>query len=136
MKIPDNEGLMRATAILGEVAQVATPAAGNFKLPQNMSVVDAIVEIIRRHPMGEAKIGETLSRLAPGELQETLTELETISNQGGARAFSWNRSQIVRPKSLNHSQKVEALNRICYWIRGLASETVHQVRAVLSPQHN
>jgi hypothetical protein len=75
---PDNEDLMRAMAVLGEVASIVTPAEGTFAVAEDMPVVDAIIEIIRRHPMQEAKLVETLNRCAecPDHIQTTLEALE------------------------------------------------------------
>ena len=81
---PDDEGLIRAMAILGEVAPIVTPAEGAFELVENLPVVDAIIEIIRRHPMRETKLVETLTRCAeePAEVQ---TMLEMLAANGQAR---------------------------------------------------
>ncbi len=75
---PDNKSLMRAMAILGEVAPIVTPANGVFELVEDMPVVEAIIEIIRRHPMREAKLVETLGCFAkrPDQMQATLESLE------------------------------------------------------------
>jgi wyosine [tRNA(Phe)-imidazoG37] synthetase (radical SAM superfamily) len=73
---PDDEGLLRAHAILGNTARVIHPASGSFNLCKTESLVDAIVEIITRHPMREDELVETLKNIFPGEVNETLTELE------------------------------------------------------------
>ncbi len=77
--IPDNESLMRATAILGEVAPIITPAEGDFGLPGDMPIADAIVEIIRRHPIREANLLKILRRHVeqPHQIQHALTALES-----------------------------------------------------------
>jgi len=81
---PDDDGLIRAMAILGEVAPIVTPAEGTFKLKGGMPVVDAIIEIIRRHPMREAKLVETLTREAVGPDKVRMT-LERLAASGQAR---------------------------------------------------
>lgn len=73
---PDEEGLLRARAILGDIARVVHPASGSFDLSGAQSLVDAIVGIITRHPMREDELIETLEHWSPGEVTATLTELE------------------------------------------------------------
>jgi wyosine [tRNA(Phe)-imidazoG37] synthetase (radical SAM superfamily) len=71
----DAEGLMRAKAILGEIARVVSPVEGTFDLSGYDNVVDAVVAVITRHPMGEAELARTLDRWTPGEVAQTLTRL-------------------------------------------------------------
>jgi wyosine [tRNA(Phe)-imidazoG37] synthetase (radical SAM superfamily) len=71
----DDEGLLRATAILGEIAHVVHPTAGYFDLRGYASVIDAIVAIVTRHPMSHAQLLETLDRWAPNEVEEALAQL-------------------------------------------------------------
>jgi len=73
---PDDEGLLRARAILGAIAKVIHPASGSFDLSGAESLVDAVVGIITRHPMRENELVETLKHFSPGEVTVTLTELE------------------------------------------------------------
>ncbi|MBN1303648.1 MAG: radical SAM protein [Anaerolineales bacterium] len=73
---PDEEGLLRARAILGNIARVIHPASGLFDLSGNESLVDAVVGIITRHPMREDELVETLKHFSPGEVTATLLELE------------------------------------------------------------
>ncbi|RJP55640.1 MAG: radical SAM protein, partial [Anaerolineaceae bacterium] len=73
---PDDEGLLRARAILGAVAQVVHPAEGTFDLQGFDTLVDAIVGIITRHPMREDELVKTLSRWSSADVNVTLQELE------------------------------------------------------------
>jgi wyosine [tRNA(Phe)-imidazoG37] synthetase (radical SAM superfamily) len=73
---PDDEGLLRARAILGDIARVIHPASGSFDLSGGASLVDAVVGIITRHPMREVELIETLKHFSPGEVTTTLQELE------------------------------------------------------------
>jgi wyosine [tRNA(Phe)-imidazoG37] synthetase (radical SAM superfamily) len=73
---PDGTGLMRAMAILGDVAPIVTPADGVFELAEGMPVTEAILEIIRRHPMRESELLATLAGRAPDDIRETLRVLE------------------------------------------------------------
>jgi wyosine [tRNA(Phe)-imidazoG37] synthetase (radical SAM superfamily) len=73
---PDDEGLMRAMAILGDVAPLIVPAGGVFELAEDMPTADAILQIIRRHPMRESELLATLADRSPDEIGETLHSLE------------------------------------------------------------
>ncbi len=83
---PADEGIMRALAILGEVAPIFTFAEGTFGLSANVPLADAIVEIIRRHPMQETEIVKTLHRAAPDKVQDTL---DTLQVNGKARRVEY-----------------------------------------------
>ncbi|MCB8978827.1 MAG: radical SAM protein [Ardenticatenaceae bacterium] len=72
----DEEGLMRALAILGQTAHVVHPAEGSFDLGSGGTIVDAIINIITRHPMRQDELERALSRWAPGDVKDVLTELE------------------------------------------------------------
>jgi len=73
---PDDEGLLRARAILGDIATIVHPASGSFDLSGNESLVDTVVGIITRHPMREEELLETLEHWSPGDVAATLSELE------------------------------------------------------------
>ena len=76
---PDDEGLLRATAILGDIAKIVTPIEGDFDLSGYENITDAIVGIVTRHPMRENQLIQTLARWSPDEVNETLS---TLSNDG------------------------------------------------------
>ena len=71
----DAEGLLRARAILGDIAVVVHPAEGEFDLSGFDTAVDAIIAIITRHPMRQEELERTLTRWTPGHVRETLTDL-------------------------------------------------------------
>jgi wyosine [tRNA(Phe)-imidazoG37] synthetase (radical SAM superfamily) len=74
---PDEEGLLRARAVLGDVARVIQPADGSFDLSDGTgSLVEAIVGIITRHPMREDELEEALKLFTPEEISKTLKDLE------------------------------------------------------------
>lgn len=73
---PDEEGLIRAQAILGDVAHVIHPVEGAFDLSGYESLADALVGIMTRHPMREEEVVRTLERWAPERIRETLEKLE------------------------------------------------------------
>lgn len=74
---PEEEGLMRAAAILGNIAHVVPPVEGDFDLSGTDNIVDAIIAIITRHPMRQDQLENTLRRWVPGQIQETLKQLES-----------------------------------------------------------
>jgi wyosine [tRNA(Phe)-imidazoG37] synthetase (radical SAM superfamily) len=73
---PDEEGLMRAIAILGDSARIVRPATGSFDLRGCGSVVEAIIAIISRHPMSQDELEQTLARWQPDKVRQALAELE------------------------------------------------------------
>jgi wyosine [tRNA(Phe)-imidazoG37] synthetase (radical SAM superfamily) len=72
---PDNEGLMRATALLGDVARLVPTVTGSFDLSGFARATDAVVHIISRHPMREQELVQALTRWQPDQVDEALAEL-------------------------------------------------------------
>jgi wyosine [tRNA(Phe)-imidazoG37] synthetase (radical SAM superfamily) len=72
----DEEGVIRALAILGEVAHVLHPAAGSFDLSGYENLADAVISIITRHPMRQEELERSLEQSAPGQVGDVLAELE------------------------------------------------------------
>jgi wyosine [tRNA(Phe)-imidazoG37] synthetase (radical SAM superfamily) len=120
---PDEEGLMRAMAILGNIAEVVHPAEGSFDLSGYENVVDAVISIITRHPMRQEELERTLSHWAPGQVSEALTDLKTsgqaqIVERYGVRFWSAaparypdkvqsQRTNPDRKKEINHGCEKE-----------------------------
>ena len=69
MQPPDEEGLFRAVAILGEIARVVHPIEGTFDLSGCGSLVDAVIGIITRHPMREDELLRTLAYWSPDQVK-------------------------------------------------------------------
>ena len=80
----DEEGLMRATAILGEIARIIHPVQGEFDLSGYEDVLDAVVGVISRHPMRQDELVRTLERWAPDRVAHAL---DTLAEQGRAQAL-------------------------------------------------
>jgi wyosine [tRNA(Phe)-imidazoG37] synthetase (radical SAM superfamily) len=72
----DSEGLMRALAIFGNIAEVVHPAEGTFDLSGYEDPLDAVLAIITRHPMRQEELEHTLSYWSPGKVQQVLADLE------------------------------------------------------------
>ena len=97
---PDEEGLLRARAILGDIARVIHPAIGTFDLGGTESLVDAVVGIITRHPMREDELIETLNHSSPGEVSATLAKLEKSGKAQVVERFGtrfWSASPAYYP---------------------------------------
>jgi wyosine [tRNA(Phe)-imidazoG37] synthetase (radical SAM superfamily) len=73
---PSEAHLMQAMAILGNVAKVVHPAEGDFELSGYVNVVEAVIGIITRHPMRQEQLERTLDRWSPGQVAQTLADLE------------------------------------------------------------
>lgn len=74
---PDAEGLMRATAVFGQIAHVIHPAAGSFDLSGCGSVMEAVASIIERHPMRQEELEQALAQWAPGQVADALSRLKS-----------------------------------------------------------
>jgi len=73
---PDQEGIMRAITILGDVARVAPPTAGKFDLGNQEHIVDTIISIITRHPMSEKQMQSALSNFSLEKQTEVINSLK------------------------------------------------------------
>jgi len=90
---PDNDGLLRARAILGDHARVIDPAAGTFDLGNEDNVLDAVIGIITRHPMRQDELEKTLAQWSTGQVSDALSELESsgraqVVERNGVRFWS------------------------------------------------
>ena len=98
---PDEEGLLRAIAILGDVAKIVHLASGPFDLSGSDTLMNAVIGIITRHPMQESKIISTLKQWAPDEVNAILNNLQ---NSGKAQVVErygkrfWISAQASFPK--------------------------------------
>jgi wyosine [tRNA(Phe)-imidazoG37] synthetase (radical SAM superfamily) len=75
VEIPDAAGLDRAVTTLGRTARVVHPATGSFDLGFEGSSLEAVLAIIRRHPMREQELVRSLGDWKPGRVFETLAAL-------------------------------------------------------------
>jgi len=70
------EGLMRASAILGERVRVVHPVEGSFDLGGYDNVVDGVIGVITRHPMRQEQLERALGQFAQDEVDEALRQLQ------------------------------------------------------------
>jgi wyosine [tRNA(Phe)-imidazoG37] synthetase (radical SAM superfamily) len=75
VEIPDAAGLDRASSTLGRTARVIRPATGSFDLGFEGDTVDAVLAVIKRHPMRERELIRSLDQWKPGRVLETLADL-------------------------------------------------------------
>jgi wyosine [tRNA(Phe)-imidazoG37] synthetase (radical SAM superfamily) len=72
---PGEKALARAEAVLGETARRVTPGEGWFDLTGCADVVEAIVQVITRHPMSDEELGHALGRWPREEIEAALADL-------------------------------------------------------------
>jgi len=99
----DDNGLLRAHAILGQIAKVVHPARGTFDLSGADSLDDAIMGIITRHPMCEDELVDSLRHWSSTEIQSVLSSLLStnkaqIVNRHGVRFWSAKGSYYPKEK--------------------------------------
>jgi wyosine [tRNA(Phe)-imidazoG37] synthetase (radical SAM superfamily) len=98
----DEEGLMRAMSILGNIAEVVHPAEGSFDLSGYENIVDAVISIITRHPMRQDELERTLARWSSGQVSKALSELES---SGRAQVVERNGVSFWSAASSHYPQK-------------------------------
>jgi wyosine [tRNA(Phe)-imidazoG37] synthetase (radical SAM superfamily) len=89
----DEEGVERAMAILGQVAEVVHPAEGEFDLGDSADIVDAILGVITRHPMRQDELERALTGRKGTDVQRALQLLAEsgrakVVERHGARFWS------------------------------------------------
>jgi wyosine [tRNA(Phe)-imidazoG37] synthetase (radical SAM superfamily) len=72
---PNNEGLIRAHAILGETSKTILPVEGIFDLGSEDNLIEAILGVITRHPMKESDLVKALARWPKVDIMKTLENL-------------------------------------------------------------
>lgn len=104
----DEEGIIRAIAILGDSVQVVHPAEGSFDVRGYASLVDAVIAIITRHPMRQAELERTLAQWSPASVRQTLAELEASGRAQVVQRYGtrfWSAAQAYYPNE-DQSQAV------------------------------
>ena len=111
---PDEEGLLRAQAILGEVTEIIHPAKGSFDLGEVSSLTESVLGIITCHPMREKELIGTLTKWKPEEINQTL---QSLKDGGGVQIIErygvrfWSAASSHYPGS-NQSEKTDPRNPI------------------------
>jgi len=75
----DEEGLMRAARILGEVSIIVHASDGLFDLSGQDSIAEAILSIITRHPIREEELEQALEGWIPERVRELMAQLKASS---------------------------------------------------------
>jgi wyosine [tRNA(Phe)-imidazoG37] synthetase (radical SAM superfamily) len=81
VKPADESTLLKALVKFSDTARVVHPAEGSFDLGCCDTVLEAVLEIIARHPMRQDQLEKALAQWAPGQVEDILNEL-----QAGGRA--------------------------------------------------
>ncbi len=101
---PDEEGLLRARAILGDAARVAPPISGTFDLRGEEDILEAVLGIITRHPMRHEELVRALRRWAP---EQVTAALEGLQESGKAQVVErygvrfWSASPAFFPEEVS-----------------------------------
>jgi len=103
------ESLSRAVSALGAAAIVVHPVVGKFEKGSREDIVEAVVDIITRHPVSQAELEAVLAEWTPGDLKRTLAALQesgkaqTVERYG--RIFWTARASHFPPEA--HSVRTE-----------------------------
>jgi wyosine [tRNA(Phe)-imidazoG37] synthetase (radical SAM superfamily) len=73
---PDEEGLMRAMAVLGPIAHVVHPYSNGIDVSDYAAPAEAILGIVTRHPMSEEQLTHLLARWTPAAIAGALGGLQ------------------------------------------------------------
>jgi wyosine [tRNA(Phe)-imidazoG37] synthetase (radical SAM superfamily) len=76
VQVPDESAIMRATSILGEVAEVVHPQEGRFDLEGGNNIVDGIIGVITRHPMSDEQLHRSLANYPLEKRSKIIAELK------------------------------------------------------------
>lgn len=87
------DGTARAAAILGSVARILPPIPEGVDLSSSDDLVEAVMALISRHPMGEEELVQALERWEPGAAREILDRLSAggraqVTTRFGRRFWS------------------------------------------------
>jgi len=83
----DEAGVLRAMAILGDVARAVHPVEGKYERGSESNSLDAILAIVQRHPMREDEVKHTLSHW---EGENALRTFDRIAASGRIRIVERN----------------------------------------------
>jgi wyosine [tRNA(Phe)-imidazoG37] synthetase (radical SAM superfamily) len=72
----DQEGLLRAEAVLGPIAHIVHPFSNGVHVNDYATPGEAIVSIVTRHPMSQSQLVAALDAWTPAEVAAALAELE------------------------------------------------------------
>jgi wyosine [tRNA(Phe)-imidazoG37] synthetase (radical SAM superfamily) len=105
----DEEGMMRAMAILGQVAEVVRPAEGEFDLSGSADLVDAILGVITRHPMRQDELERALAGCKGTDVQRAIQLLAEsgrakVVERHGARFWSPTAARFINGERSEHGR--------------------------------
>jgi wyosine [tRNA(Phe)-imidazoG37] synthetase (radical SAM superfamily) len=82
VEIPSPDDLRRAASILGDVATVLDPVNVDVDARVDGTLLEAVLNVVSRHPLQEVEVVRALSRWAP---ERTLETLATLADSGKIR---------------------------------------------------
>ena len=97
---PDDEGLMRALALLGPVAHVVHPYTNSIDVSDYATPEDAILGIVTRHPMSEEQLAHLLVRWPAEQIAAALAALQAAGQINGVERLGtrfWSAAPSVFP---------------------------------------
>jgi len=100
----DNEGLIRARAILGDKARLFTFPEGDFDLGPYDDVVEAVLAIITRHPMRQIELERTLEKWGKEEVRQALRSLHASGRAQNVERYGtqfWSSATAYFPNGKN-----------------------------------
>jgi len=109
VKHPDDEGLLRARAIFGDIAHVVHPTSGMFDFKSEEFLTDDVIEIITRHPIREDELINNLNQFSLEKVAITFGALKScdrvqIIERYGVRFWS---ATSARYPSNEQSQRTQ-----------------------------
>lgn len=102
---PDQDTLQKAVAILGDVAHVIPPTTESLHLAEETSLVEVIIDVIKRHPTCEDELIYSLRQWPIEQIEQTL---ESLADSGQAQMVYrygsrfWSASVAHYPGVLSH----------------------------------
>ena len=100
---PGEKVLARAESILGETARRVAPGEGWLDLTGSRDVVEAVIQVITRHPMSEEELEQALSRWPREEIAAALARLAAsdraqLVQRGGKRFWCYAGARFPKPR--------------------------------------
>jgi wyosine [tRNA(Phe)-imidazoG37] synthetase (radical SAM superfamily) len=97
VKPADESTLLKALVKFSDTARVIHPAEGSFDLGCCDSILEAVLEIIARHPMRQDQLEKALAQWAPDQVNDVLNDLQAsgraqVVERLGARFWSADQS--------------------------------------------
>ncbi len=79
VSVPDQDGIMRAQAILSGIAELVNPSESHFELHDPKNPVQEILSVLNRHPMMHSEMMQALKKLdkSNDDIEHVFLDLES-----------------------------------------------------------